>query len=363
MKYVFACGGTGGHIFPALATAYEIKEKDPASEVYFFSGKKDVENIIFSHQAYKNTVYSIDSAPYRGPKSFLSYSFVSKLVKGFTESYFLLKKIKPNLVVGFGGYVSFPAIVAAKFLRIPTALHEQNAVPGRANRVLARLTKRVALTYEESARFFSKQTKFSTTGNPIRKEIEMDCYVEALNFFGFDSQKTTLLVLGGSQGAESVNQLLLSALAFLPADVKNNLQLLHLCGKMAPEQAQVAAFNEGVPSRAFSFFSRMELAYGVADLCIGRAGATFLAEIAVKKIPAILIPYPFGDKHQYQNAALFSKNHSALVLDQNTLTPKLLAESLLKVYSEAREHRKRPRLESKDVAREKLISYLKECAK
>ena len=334
MTYLFACGGSGGHIFPALAVAEELQKRDPGARVYYACGGRDIESEIF-RVVPKDAVHPIEGAPFRGVGSIADPRFLLKLTQGFLQARTLLKKLRPTLVAGFGGYVSFPVLMAAKQLGIKTVLHEQNVAPGRANRVLSGFVDAAALSFEQSRPAFQKSRQIRITGNPIRPSIEKTSREEALRFFGFSPDKKTLLVLGGSQGAESVNTLFLSSLAHWDEAMKKRLQVLHLCGIMLPSQAEEACRNASIASRAFSFFGRMDLAYGATDLCLGRAGATFLAEIDAKDFPAILIPYPFAEGHQRANARVFAENHRARVAEQSELTSEKLKDLLKETLAEA----------------------------
>jgi UDP-N-acetylglucosamine--N-acetylmuramyl-(pentapeptide) pyrophosphoryl-undecaprenol N-acetylglucosamine transferase len=361
VNFLFACGGTGGHIFPAMAVAEELTKRLPDAKVYFAGGDREIENEIF-RSVPSSSVVSVESAPFRGASSFADPRFLLKLAKGYSQSRALLKKLRPALVVGFGGYVSFPVLMAAKQMGFKTALHEQNVVPGRANRMLAGWVDAVASTYEESKASFKNVRNLRVTGNPIRASIEADRREEAIGHFGFEGGRRTLLVLGGSQGAESVNKVFLASLEFWTPEMKQGLQVLHLCGKMAPSEAERACADAGVPARAFSFFDRMDLAYGAADLCVARAGATFLAEIAVKGIPAILIPYPYADGHQRANAKVFAASHRAMIAEQLTLKPDKLAEYLGSFYGGAAAEDRKPDAHAKG-ARARLAEFLEECAR
>lgn len=327
MKIIFACGGTGGHIFPAVSVCEEIKSRVPGAEMLFVCGKRELENTILSGLIHERLV-SIHSAPFRGPRSLWNPAFLVKSLAGFCQAFVLMRREKPDAVVGFGGYVSFPVLLAAKTAGIRTMVHEQNVIPGLANRVLARVAEGVALSHSETKDHLPPLKRIHITGNPIRAFIERPCRVEALEFFGFSDERVTLLVLGGSQGAESVNRFFLAALENVDQAVKEKIQVLHLCGRMPVSTAADRYKVLGVRARVYSFFERMDLAYGAADFALGRAGATFLAEIAVKKIPAILIPYPYGDGHQRFNAKLFSQKNEATVLEQRGLTAERLAQVL-----------------------------------
>ena len=353
--FIFACGGTGGHIFPALSVGEELRRSDAAARIVYVCGKKDIESVIFNAASLppcladgqtagrdgrgpgEGTV-CIDIAPYRGAVSFVSPVFLLKLLRGFFQSMALVRRERPALVAGFGGYVSFPVILAAKCCGIPTMLHEQNVLPGRANRMLAPHVDAAALSFAETKKLWPVLKKTRVTGNPIRASIERECRQEALRYFGFSADKKTLLVLGGSQGAESVNTFFLDCLEKLSTHARSRLQVLHLCGRMRPEDSESRCGRAGIPAKVFSFFERMDLAYGAADLCVGRAGATFLAEVATKNIPVLLVPYPFADGHQYANADVYQHLIGARVAEQRDLNPEKLAKMLEQMMQEVRQH-------------------------
>lgn len=340
MKILLACGGTGGHIFPAFSVADEIKKTYPKATIVYICGKKDIEDAIF-RMISGEKVYSVESAPFRGSRSLWSPSFLIKLAGGFFASCDILMKEQPSVVVGFGGHYSFPVIAAAKFFGVKTLIHEQNVVPGMANKVLTRIVDGVALSFPETEKYLPKNQRMCVTGNPIRAHIERDCRQEALDFFGFSEGKVTLLVLGGSQGSESINTVFLESLSRLSTDIKDRLQVVHLCGKMEPGQAEAALKKEGVSARAFSFFERMDMAYGATDFAIGRAGATFLAEMKAKGIPAILVPYPFAGGHQKLNAEAFLSDKHSVIIDQQDLNAERLAESIRVFHGRAIDNRAR----------------------
>ena len=341
MKIFFACGGTGGHIFPAFSVAEELRARNPRLEIIYICGKKDIENAIFKLLRGERVV-SIESAPFQGALSLLNPIFLLKLLSGFSKSYRLLRAEKPALVVGFGGHTSFPVVFAAKTIGVKTLIHEQNVVPGIANRWLAARVDGVALSFPDTRRYLTELTKARVTGNPIRSFIERDSREEALRFFDFDPEKTTLLVLGGSQGSESINQFCLEALKLLTESWRSKIQVLHLCGKMPTELAESVFRRLAIRGKAYSFFERMDLAYGVADLALGRAGATFLAELTAKRIPAILVPYPHGGGHQRVNADVYGSRHEATVMEQKDLNAQALAGLLVKQLAEAESKKKSP---------------------
>ncbi len=334
MKFIFACGGTGGHIFPAFSVAEELKKRDPSTQIVYVCGRLDIENQIFKMvQAEK--IFSIESAPFHGAFSLLSPLFLIKLVRGFVQAVRCLKVERPDAVVGFRGYFSFPVVWVAKWMGFRALVHEQNVIPGLANNFLSRFTDGTALSFSETKDYLPGRRRLRVTGNPIRSSIETNRRAEALAYFGFSDKKKTVLVLGGSQGAESINSFFLEALKFFGEPFSGRVQVLHLCGRMSPQAALEKYREFGITAGTFSFFDRMDLAYSAADLAVGRAGATFLAEISAKQIPAILIPYPFGSGHQFLNAQVFSGSHRAVVTAQKELNPEKLAQQVKELVMEA----------------------------
>ena len=352
-----ACGGTGGHIFPAFSVAEELKRRDPFVRIIYVCGKMDIENAIFKIVKAEK-VFSVESAPLKSLRSLLNPVFLIRLTLGLWQSFRILYKQRPDLVAGFGGYYSFPVMLAARWLKIPTLIHEQNVVPGKANRVLAKFVDAVALSFPESRKGFGARNNFQMTGNPIRSAIEKDCRTQALEYFHFSNDRLTLLVLGGSQGAESVNVLFLEALSFMPESMKEGLQVLHLCGKMSTATASEAFRKAGISGRVYSFFERMDLAYGATDLALGRAGATFLAEISAKNIPAILIPYPAADGHQLANARAFCLARESVVREQKELTGERLAETLTDFINKIKARRIRGLALSREILNERANSRM-----
>lgn len=356
---VLACGGTGGHVFPAFSVAEELKAHTRDLRVVYACGTKDIEHALFAI-VQGQPVVAVDSAPFRGAMSFVNPSFLLRLSRGFWQAMRLLRRERPLAVVGFGGHFSFPVILAAKCSGIPTVLHEQNVIPGMANKVMARFVDGVALSFPETERLLPKGARFAVTGNPIRRAIEQASRSEALERFGFSEGKKTVLVLGGSQGAESVNRVFLESLERLPETLKGELQLLHLCGKMAPELAESHFRKMGIVGRAYSFFDRMDRVYAVTDLAIGRAGATFLAEIDALSIPAVLVPYPFAGGHQMENAKAFARKNKAVIIEQERLSVPLLTETLVRECAGlgARPATARGGSADRDNARKKLADFI-----
>jgi UDP-N-acetylglucosamine--N-acetylmuramyl-(pentapeptide) pyrophosphoryl-undecaprenol N-acetylglucosamine transferase len=313
-KVVISGGGTGGHIFPAIAIANEIKNKYPQAEILFVGakGKMEMEKV-------PQAGYNIVGLPITGFQRRLAFSnFVLpfKLVYSLLKAYFLLKSFKPNVVIGVGGYASGPILRVASFASIPTMVQEQNSFPGKTNRILSKVVNKICVAYDGLEKFFPKD-KMVFTGNPVRNEmVSIDGKrEEAFSFFGLDPNKKTILVIGGSLGARTLNESIENAKALVQ---ENNVQVLWQCGKFYYPQYKenVEEFKKaGIHLNEFIF--KMDLAYACADVIISRAGAISVSELTLIGKPVILVPSPnVSDDHQTKNAlALVNKSAALLVKD------------------------------------------------
>ena len=244
----------------------------------------------------------------------------------------------PDVVVGFGGYVSCPAIMIASLLRIPRIVHEQNVVPGRANMLLFKLADKVAISFEETRLITSvskDSEKLVFTGNPMRREVLREDRQGGIKRFGLDTAKFTVLLIGGSQGAHFLNEAFISAMAGIDKGIRRNFQVIHLTGVKDYEWA-VAAYSkiEDLESRVYSFIDRIEEAYSASDLVITRAGASAIFEVAYFARPMILVPYPFALSHQGENAKVFSRKGAAVVIDENTLSAETFKDNILRLFND-----------------------------
>ncbi|XPV76812.1 MAG: undecaprenyldiphospho-muramoylpentapeptide beta-N-acetylglucosaminyltransferase [Desulfovibrio sp.] len=329
MKLVITTGGTGGHVYPAIAVAQELLSRDANSEVLFIGGsgpeRKMAEkaNIRFEEVptcAFKKSTF--DELTNTAKVNFA----------GIRTARRILKEFKPDVVMGFGGYASFPAVAAARWLKIPTAIHEQNSIPGKANRVLGKFVKKVFTSFEATKMIFPKG-KSIHTGNPVRAEI-------------FEAAKTPpsgkrLLVLGGSQGAHAINMAMLEA---TPRVLGKGYTILHQTGDADFEVVTESyAGRPGV--KAVSFIDDMATAYANADVVICRSGASTLFEVAAAARPAIFVPYPYAtDNHQHMNTKQLVDNNGAARIIQadfngvtllNTLDTIAARPGMLTAISEA----------------------------
>jgi len=328
-KVILAGGGTGGHLFPALAIAEGIKKKYPDSQVYFMGTKKGLEAKILPERGYKLYYLSV-----RGLKRGLNLSIFKAiffLMKSMLEAMKILKQLKPEIVIGTGGYVSAPAVLAASLMRIPAFIQEQNSFPGITTRILSLFAKKVFLAYDESKKYFWVKKKLKVTGNPIRPEIFKADKISAMKKFNLEPNKKTVLILGGSQGASAINKAILDE---LNSSTEFNFQILWQSGEKDYQKMKENLKNKKTTVQVFNFIEDMSSAYAACDLIISRAGAISLSEITGCGKPAILIPYPYATaEHQKYNAQVLEKNGAAVMIEEKNLEkmkPLSLASELLK---------------------------------
>ena len=323
MKFLIATGGSGGHIFPALYLAQELKAR--GHQIYFagvFGGfKVKIENEGFVCQELSARGLRTENL-----KSMLISFFC--MLKSIIESLAILRKFQPDAVIGFGGYGAFPAVLMAAVLQYPTMLHEQNVWPGRANAVLGNVVDKVAVSFENGKGFFPKKTVW--TGCPCRV-LRPYSVIERENSrvaFGLAKMRYTILVFGGSQGSQAINANFLRTIPFLTGPL--NLQVLHVAGSQGANILNAQYNVLGLPFRVFPFLDEIDKAYAAADLVISRAGAVTVHELAMCRVPAILIPYPFAGGHQTANADSLAATGMAEVIEQKDLTPEKLREAILR---------------------------------
>lgn len=317
IKIAVVSGSSGGHLFPALAFIDAVKKRDEATDILLVLPKRQVIRQIFS-QDYKSKYISPTGT---------GFSSVGNFLKACLESLFLLIEFKPSVVVGFGGIDSIPLLLLAWLTRTKKLIHEQNAVPGRANKLLAKFADRVALSFHDTGYHFRvKPRKLVFTGNPLRGQLARMDKAEALDFFGFGRDKFTILVMGGSQGAHKINTVFLQALNSMQD--KDNLQIIHICGNKDFDFLSKGYEKLNLKNKLFPFLREMGHAYSAADLAVCRAGATTIAELIFFKTPAIIIPYPFAKGHQAHNAKVLEKCESCVVIEEDKLDAYVLKQKL-----------------------------------
>lgn len=312
MRMIITGGGTGGHIYPALALARHIRACEPSAELLFVGSAEGLEKRIIPSAG-----FDLKTIPARGFGGSLRRlgPFSRDLWRGLARARRIIADFKPDVVFGTGGYVSAPVILAALLARRPAAVHEQNALPGLANRTMAPLVQRVCLSFEESRGAFPRRSKTIFTGNPRASEVVAADRAAARKQLKIDPAFRTILIYGGSRGALKINEIIVDFLnaGWLPPQT----QLLYITGEIYYQQVkeQLALLPQNV--RLFPYLDEMPAALAAADLVITRSGATTLAEITVLGLPAILIPSPnVVNNHQYYNARLLEKAGAARLVEE-----------------------------------------------
>lgn len=317
LKFILSGGGTGGHIYPAIAIANELKSRFPSAEFLFVGAQDKMEM-----QKVPQSGYSIEGLWIAGLQRKLTLQnamFPLKLVNSLWKSRKIIKKFKPDVVIGTGGFASGPLLQVANSLNIPTVIQEQNSYPGITNKLLSKKANAICVAYENLERFFPKD-KIVFTGNPVRQDIlDIDSKrSEALSYFNLDENKKTLLIIGGSLGARRINQLIAKELDFLR---NNNLQIFWQCGNLY--MADYKHFSEIENVQVVSFIDRMDLIYAAADFVISRAGASSVSELCLVGKPTIFIPSPnVAEDHQTKNAKAIVDKNGALLIKESELDEK-----------------------------------------
>ncbi len=345
MRILITGGGTGGHIYPALAIANRLREEK--HEILFVGAEGALDREIITREGF--TFKSIPVLPLKRRFSFFIFKFGIKFIMGFFQSFPILFNFKPRIIVGTGGYSSGPVGLAAYLLHIPLLIHEQNLYPGLTNRFLSRFAREIDITFPKSKEHF-KRRKVRVTGNPIREEILSLNKERALKNLKLRPRRFNLLVFGGSQGARAINYCLARILKKGLLEGKG-FQIILLTGFLDFEYLIQAAKGSKISLLIRPFLHNMAQAYGAADLVISRAGATTLAELTACGLPAILIPYPRATRrHQEYNARFLVKKGAAMVILEKDLSPKSLAKEILQLMGD-RERLERMRERSRELGR------------
>ncbi|NDV47568.1 undecaprenyldiphospho-muramoylpentapeptide beta-N-acetylglucosaminyltransferase [Paludibacter sp. 221] len=331
-RFIISGGGTGGHIFPAISIANALKAKYPDAEFLFVGalGRMEMERV-------PQAGYKIEGLPVRGfdRKNMLkNVKVLIDLFKSTRKARKIVKKFKPQVAIGVGGYASAPTLRAASAYGIPTLLQEQNSYAGVTNKLLAKKASCICVAYEGMERFFPKE-KIVLTGNPVRQDLfnVPPKAEEAYRFFGLNPQKKTLLIVGGSLGARTINQ---SIIAHLKELCESGIQVIWQTGKFYIEEAKKAAEPYASAELIVTdFVSRMDYAYSVADLVISRAGASSISELCLLQKPVILVPSPnVAEDHQTKNALALSEKNAAVLIKDNEAKEKLVPEALELINNE-----------------------------
>lgn len=322
MRMIVAGGGTGGHLFPGLAVAQAAKAQDAKTEILFVGSKYGIEATVLPRTEFAFAALAVRGLRGRGLRGIAE--FLQQIPLALLRSVRLVRSFRPHLVLGLGGYGSVPVVVAAWLCGVPSVLLEQNAHPGMANRLLARLARRVCTTFSEGARFFPAG-KSEQTGNPVR-QLKSERQPEPGHF--------TIFVFGGSQGARSINRAAVGAVSALKGSLAG-LSVLHQTGGADVEWVERQYRDMQFSAEVHAFVHDMGDAYGRADLIVCRAGATTLAEITALAKPAILVPYPFAaDDHQRANAESLVKRNAAEMILDSELSGDVLAKKISELHAD-----------------------------
>ena len=312
-RFIISGGGTGGHIFPAIAIADELKRRLPDAEILFVGAKDRMEM-----QKVPQAGYPIEGLWISGLQRKVSWQnllFPLKFISSLLKSRSIIKRFKPDAVIGTGGFASGAVVKVAGQMGIPTCIQEQNSYAGITNKMLAKNAHKICVAYDAMEQFFPKE-KIVKTGNPIRDGLLniAEYRSEGLSYFHLDSQRKTLLVLGGSLGARRINQLIEQQ---LPLFEQLGVQVLWQCGKLYYEEYKKYNSEQ---VRVLAFIDRMELAYAAADVIISRAGASSVSELCVVGKPVIFIPSPnVAEDHQTKNARAIADKQAAILLRESEL--------------------------------------------
>ncbi len=311
MRYIITTGGTGGHIFPALALIEEIQKNDTNADILFVGTVNGMEEDICSMMQIPFKALKVRGFMGKGIKSLIA-AFL--LISAFFKAKTILKEFKADMVIGFGGYASAPCVLAAKSMKVDIYLHEQNSYPGAVNRYFAPFAKKIMLAMPVVEGKFSKEImqKCVITGNPVRANIAEHAKQDLKNK---ENKEFNLLVIGGSLGAHSINELIISMLDKL---CHENINIVHQCGKKDYDYVKNCYDMSPYPSTCvFPFIEDIKKAYHEADIVIARAGATSLAELACMKKAAIIIPFPHAaHNHQYHNAQILKEKEACMLLEE-----------------------------------------------
>lgn len=346
LRIIISGGGTGGHIFPAVSIANAIREQLPGTQILFVGAEGRMEMQRVPAAGYE--IIGLPIAGFDRKNLFKNFSVLLKLLKSQIKARNIIKQFKPDIAVGVGGYASGPTLNMAGKLGIPTLLQEQNSYAGVTNKLLAKRAQRICVAYDHMERFFDAK-KIILTGNPVRQNLlnESITREEALKFFGFTPEKKTILVIGGSLGARTINESILAGIGLLK---RNDVQVIWQTGKYyytsilktILEQEGASAHCKpchNLPLYVTDFISSMEHAYAAADLVVSRAGAGSISEFCLLGKPVILVPSPnVAEDHQTKNAQALVEKEAALMIRDSEAPKALILEALRLITDEEKLH-------------------------
>jgi UDP-N-acetylglucosamine--N-acetylmuramyl-(pentapeptide) pyrophosphoryl-undecaprenol N-acetylglucosamine transferase len=336
LRFVVSGGGTGGHIYPALAIAGGLSAAYPDAEILYIGTAKGMEKeIVLKEQI---PFQGITVAGLKRKITLENIKVLFQAIQGFNQAREIIGQWQPRVVIGTGGYVCGPVVLAAALKKIPTLIHEQNAFPGVTNRLLAKVAGCVGVTYAESVKHFSKKARIRLTGLPVRPEILAVNRDESLSRLGYPGDSTVLLSFGGSRGAQSINRAMVEVVKEFGG--VQGINLIHITGTEGYQSFLDNLAGAGIVLDSLGnvtikpYIYKMEEVLAAADLVISRAGATTLAELTALGLPSVLVPYPFAaENHQEHNARALEKEGAALVVLDRELSGKLLCSHITELLN------------------------------
>lgn len=358
-RVIISGGGTGGHIFPAIAIANRIKKEYPKVDILFIGAEGKMEMKKVPEAGYKIEGLWISGLQRRLTVKNLTLPF--KLLSSLMKARSIIKKFNPDVVIGVGGYASAPTLRIASMLKIPTIVQEQNSFPGKTNKILSKTVTKVCVAYENLERFFPAE-KIELTGNPVRKKVvEIDGLREkGFEFFGLHSNQKTILVVGGSLGAKTLNESFVNRLKELQ---DKNVQLIWQCGSYQFEEMKALTAELDMKGIVLTqFINEMELAYAAADVIISRAGAIAISELCIIGKPTILVPSPnVAEDHQTKNAMALVKDEAAVLVKDNEAREKLVPRVLELLEDDAEQKKLSENILKKAIANadERIVNVVK----
>ena len=321
MKILIATGGTGGHIFPAIETAKALKVR--GHQVSFAGVLGSAESKI---KALDFPVFPL-AAKGLNDRSFLGWiNFGSIMSQAVFKSFGVIRKSAPDKIIGFGGYGAFPVVMAGALMRRHVLIHEQNVIPGKANTLLSKMVKKVAISFEGSRKYLDG-AKLVWTGCPCHHSA-LPTRSEGLNAFGLEENKKTIVLLGGSQGSQKLNEIFFELMKDMPSA---NYQAIHMTGQKDFPLYEERYHQAKLTVKVHAFINNIAQAYAAADLVIARAGAATVSELGLLGLPAVLVPYPFAGNHQKYNADVLAKVEAAIIVEQKDLSKTSLKEAVTRM--------------------------------
>jgi len=362
MKIIITGGGTGGHIYPGISLAKALQKKNSENKIIFVGTNRGMEAELVPREGFQ--LYPIKVKGVQRRMCLENFYAILLFLGSLVSSFKLIRRFQPDLVIGTGGYVSSSVALVSSLMGIPTYLHEQNALPGITNKFLSLTCRKVFISFPGSKDYFYKKNKTVYYGNPVRENIWKGKRERLISQTNLKTKKKTILVFGGSKGAAVINHTFLSCLNKIDETFWNQWQVLMISGKEdyrnIIDRISQGRFSEIVAVLPYSY--EIEDAYDIADLVLCRAGATTVAELTAKGLPAILVPYPYATgNHQLYNARFLEQKNAAVVIIEKELSEKKLAEVLSEMIKNEKKRNKiaqNSKMTGKREASDNIIQYI-----